>query len=103
MGRLTSVIESHRIRVTSRFSSKGKDMNLEIALLGWGDERSGVHLIGRTYDAALVDAVREHLIERLETECAPNSSKPNLRLLASDPDREDGDEGPAFGGSDAEA
>ena len=81
-------------------------MNLEIALLGWDDGRSGVRLIGRTHNAALIDAVREHLIERLETECAPDGPQPSpsLRLLASDPDRrDDRDESPAFDGPDAEA
>ena len=69
-------------------------MRLEVALLESGPDR-GVRILGRTTDAALVAAVRGHLIERLN-QPPQNQQEPSaLQLvprLAPDgsPDRDPG-------------
>ena len=53
-------------------------MDFEIALLAWSErhDQDGVRCLGRTRDPHLVEAVREHLIQRLD------ATQPNhLRVI----------------------
>ena len=58
-------------------------MGLEIALLEW-TEADGVRLVGRSADPRMVNAVRRHLHERLDSQI--DMAEPSLRVVPGDDD-----------------
>ena len=56
-------------------------MTMEVALLQWGDGNSGVRLLGRSTASELVDLVRQHLVEELETGLSEREARPSLHLV----------------------
>ena len=72
----------------------GAEMRLEVALMQSDPDR-GVRILGRTTDATLVEAVRGHLIERLNQPPQNQQESSALQLVPrldpdGSPDRDSG-------------